>query len=504
MEANKTADKAAPKKKAPPKNKSADNNIITEDIPHTEVANDQTPTVRIAGKEVTIQDEIQNQIAKFGIADAGIAKLKEEYGALVILDDKDKEGYEAVKKAWNDVRSKRTGLEKKGLDLRNGYNVIGKAIKGEEDRLIKLITPLEDDLYEKWKAIDQAKEAEKQRIKDEEERRLMGRVEDLLANGMILRDGFYQLGDTISMDVATLRAMPDDQYNKLLGVVKARKKELDELAKLKLEEENRQKEQQRQEQEKLREEQEKLRQQQEDLRKQQQELEDQKREAALARRQMRLATITRAGFVAVQGGQYQYSTPIMRTPIIILQDHLELPEAEFNDMMKLRESEVEKSNKEYQDHLTEENRKKELEEKQKEEVRIAREKKEHYIAQALEGAGMTFFKSRGFFNFTNQVTDFDVDIASLIELEEADITAKAKEIGKRIQTAIEVERQQVADRKKKEEEDRQANLTDTQLIKEYVAALKAVPKPDAKKIKTAGAKARMVRITDFLKEIDIK
>src|SRR5690349_345249 len=125
-----------------------------QDIPHEEV---KLPDV------TDPEAQIKTEIAKFNLADAAIEKLKQEYGSLTITDVKDKAGYDAVKAAWQDTRSKRTGLEKKGLELRGAYKIITKAIGKEEDRLIKLLEPLETELHGKWKAIDD----EKERVKKE-------------------------------------------------------------------------------------------------------------------------------------------------------------------------------------------------------------------------------------------------------------------------------------------------------------------------------------------------
>ena len=133
--------------------------IPHEEMPHGNGAPVLQPTV------ATVDQQIKLELAKFTLADAGIAQLKKNYEGLEISGADDKEGYKKVREAWRDVQSKRTGLEKKGLELRGGYGVITKAIKAEEDRLVDLITPLEDGLHKKWKAIDD----EKERVKKEQE-----------------------------------------------------------------------------------------------------------------------------------------------------------------------------------------------------------------------------------------------------------------------------------------------------------------------------------------------
>src|SRR5687767_9052478 len=147
-----------------------------EDIPHEPIESQQAEQGAPKVEEAEVIDDQKNleltisrEIKRFQLADAGIEQLKKQYGDLVITGIDDKDGYKAVKAAWNEVRSKRTGLEKKGLAIRTDYTVVTKAVKKEEDRLIDLITPLEDGLYKKWKAIDDEKEAEKKRKEKEEQ-----------------------------------------------------------------------------------------------------------------------------------------------------------------------------------------------------------------------------------------------------------------------------------------------------------------------------------------------
>lgn len=243
--------KAASKKPGGAANTGTANNH-TQDIEHEVVAQEPgKETTTVAVEVITVEQQIQNELAKFNLADQGIALLKEQFGALVINGPDDKIGYKAVKEGWNLVRSKRTGLEKKGKELRGDYTVITKAISGEEKRLTELITPLEDDLYKKWKAVDDEKDRLKKEQEEAEQKQLMARVEEVQTLGMTFTDGFYQIGGTISVDVASLRQFNDEQYGKLKQAIQNKKAEIDKAAadaeKLRQEQE----EQQRQDREKL-------------------------------------------------------------------------------------------------------------------------------------------------------------------------------------------------------------------------------------------------------------
>ena len=261
--------KAASKKNGGAVNTGTPGNNHTQDIEHEEVhvpEKDKQDTTTVAVEVLTVEQQIKNELVKFNLADAGIAKLKEEFGGLVISGPDDKVGYKAVKDAWGLVRSKRTGLEKKGKELRADYQVITKAIGKEEDRLIDLITPLEEDLYKKWKAIDDEKERLKREAEEAEQKRLMDRIEEVQTLGMTFVDGMYQIGSTITIDVASLRQFNDEQYGKLKQAIQNKKAEMDKAAadaeKLRQEQE----EKQRQDREALEKEREELRHQRREVR----------------------------------------------------------------------------------------------------------------------------------------------------------------------------------------------------------------------------------------------
>lgn len=207
-----------------------------EYIEHTHVetpAADKTEPVVLEAEaeEVNPEKQIKLEVAKLNLADTAIAELKEQYGNLTIAGVDDKAGYKAVKSAWSEVRSIRTGLEKRGLAIRNRIAQITKAVSKEEDRLIDLLTPLEDDLQKKYKAIDDEKIRVEKENQEKEQKRLMDRLEELVGMGMKLVDGFYRIGETISMDAATLRSLPDDQYDKLKQTVQAKNNELEQQRK---------------------------------------------------------------------------------------------------------------------------------------------------------------------------------------------------------------------------------------------------------------------------------
>jgi hypothetical protein len=281
-----------------------------EDIDHEHIERPAQEKAAPIVEEAVVVDDAKNleltiarEIKRFNLADAGIEALKKQYGELVISGVDDKAGYKAVREAWSEVRSTRTALEKKGLAIRNDYTVVTKAVKKEEDRLIDALTPLEEDLYKKWKAIDEQKEAEKKRLAEEEQARLNTRIDEIMADGAKFSDGYYGIGGTIAIDVATLRTMPDEQYGKLRGAVQAKAKELQEEADRLAEEKRVAAEKLAADQKKLKDEQDALQKQQADFQTAQAELARQKKEQEDARRGFRLDMLEAVGMTISAGGK---------------------------------------------------------------------------------------------------------------------------------------------------------------------------------------------------------
>lgn len=219
----------------------------------------------------TVETRIASEVAKFSFRDAKIQELKEQYGALAIKGVEDKEGYEAVRVALGIVKGARTGFENKRKDLKADYLKIGAAIDAEAKRLTLLIKPLEDKLQSEKDRIDEEKERAKKQKELEEQQKLNTRINELIASGMKFDGSMYAIGDDISIDVVTVKNMPDDKYDNLKQRVEAAKRRLDE------EEEQRQAEARRK-QEEFEKQQEQLKEQQAEQQRKQQELEDKERQ----------------------------------------------------------------------------------------------------------------------------------------------------------------------------------------------------------------------------------
>lgn len=461
-----------------------------EDIEHEDLGTNKPAQVTtVTAEEITVESQVKQEIVKFNFTDAAIDAMKKAYSGLTIADENDKEGYKAVKEAWNDVRSRRTGLEKKGLSLRQRYNEISKAIVKEEDRLIDMVKPLEDDLYKKWKTIDEAKEAEKKRKQEEEEQRTQQRIREITDLGMVLRDGFYQIGETISMDVATLRGMNDEQYVQLKGVIQ---KKAEELQRLREQEDQRKREEdERQQQERLRlqQEQQKLEQEREAFRKQQQELQQQQEEMKKQIREGRNNSMINIGFTRTPTG-YTYQTPIMEEPIRFDWDVLDVsPDSWAAFITDLKKKVV--------DHEIEHD--KYQKEKKEQEEKI--EQRKELVAAKMAAIGFTYQYRDQAFVFQKEAGTVSAWMASMIRMGDEDLQVYVDNI--EIQKNEIIEKQAEIDQKR--EAKRQELMGDKEIMREYIAELQKVKTP-ANVLKTDAHKNMLegirIQLQDYAKALE--
>lgn len=375
-----------------------------QDISHEEVKHENG--VSLIPKLVTPEDQIKLEIAKFNIAESGIAQLFQQFGELTIAGAEDKAGYKKVREAWREVQSTRTKLEKKGLELRNGYGVITKAIKKEEDRLVELISPLEDDLYGKWKAIDEEKDRVERERREAEEREAMARVEEVLGLGMVFRDGFYVVGDKISMDVATLRSLPLESYDKLKAAIVATVKFEADAAAFEAELKQREAEQLQREKDELARQQAEMKKAQEDLQRQKEELAQAQREAAKQKIENRIGKLVSLG-MKERDFDVHYNNGFSVGFSIPLENISGFSDTEFSNVLIQMESEIKRVNIEKADHEEKVNQEKE-----------AKAKKERFIADCMQKAGLNYEYNTKSFKFENEFFTTSLPMDELLAMSE--------------------------------------------------------------------------------------
>lgn len=232
----------------------------------------------VQDESAALEQQVKQELKKYNLADAKIAELKKKYAGLKVKDLKDKEGFVAVKTALSEVVSIRTGIDKKRLALTGDYRKIVDAINGEAKRLTALIQEVEEPLREEKDRIDRLVKEEKERKAREIQERLDNRVATLKEAGMTFDGSFYVCGDTIAMDVNTIRDMKDADFDFLKAKVEM---EAERIRKAAEEEEKRkaaEEAERKRQQEEFEKQQAELRKQQEEFKRQQEEMEKQRRE----------------------------------------------------------------------------------------------------------------------------------------------------------------------------------------------------------------------------------
>jgi hypothetical protein len=132
---------------------------------------------------VTIQ-RLQDDIERFGVADAAIAELKAKFAPLQIAGVDDLQGFEEVKRARLQVRKYRTKIEDVRKELKADSLEYGRKIDAEAKRLTGLILEVEGDLQAKESAIEQARLEIAQAAQRALEARRAQRIEEARAAGI--------------------------------------------------------------------------------------------------------------------------------------------------------------------------------------------------------------------------------------------------------------------------------------------------------------------------------
>lgn len=138
----------------------------------------------------TDQEFIDSQLKKYNVTDAALAEIKQRYGELAVHGPDDKAGYDAVKAAIADVRSIRTGIEKKRKELKDLALRYGRAVDDEAKRLTSEVSQIEERLKVE-------KERTDKEIEDKKNAAMLLRTQALIDAGFIFDGNFYYAGSVI-------------------------------------------------------------------------------------------------------------------------------------------------------------------------------------------------------------------------------------------------------------------------------------------------------------------
>lgn len=209
----------------------------------TGVAVQETQEIKILSPEeyeIEMQKKIAGELTKYSLPDTAIAALKTKYAGLTVTDISDKKAVKALKEALSDVVSTRTGIEAKRKDINAEYQRVVKDVNAEAKRLTELVVEIEQPLREEKERVDALEKEEKERKEREEQEKLNNRVATLKENGMEFDGSFYSIAN-ISMDIVTIKAMKDSDFDFLVAKVGLEaeriRKENEEKERLRLEQE---------------------------------------------------------------------------------------------------------------------------------------------------------------------------------------------------------------------------------------------------------------------------
>lgn len=190
------------------------------------------------------EETIKNELQKYNVTDAAIAKLNTDYMALTVKGVDDKAGYEVVKTARIDIKKRRVEVEKTRVQLKAESLEYGRRVDGEAKRITALLEPIENHLIGQEKIVDDEKARRKAEAEAKEAERVQARINQLESMGMGLIAGHYKLpygADGVAVPVAILKVCTDEQFAQF--VEKIREKKDTEDARLKAEEQRRLEEQ---------------------------------------------------------------------------------------------------------------------------------------------------------------------------------------------------------------------------------------------------------------------
>jgi hypothetical protein len=191
-----------------------------EEVGHIDPANviQLSPSTDV--KIINPQEQAAAEVAKFDIARSWISGKKEEYSTLTVNGVEDKEGLKKITEAWQEIKGKRFAVRDKHEELKAGYLIVGRAIDKEKNELTALLKEIEDPLKAQIERIENEKEQIRQQKDKEAQERIQARVVELLDNGVKLVGNFYTIGETVSVDISTIRDFDEVAYADFLGRVK--------------------------------------------------------------------------------------------------------------------------------------------------------------------------------------------------------------------------------------------------------------------------------------------
>lgn len=170
------------------------------------------------------------EIQKYDINEAKIKEFKKQFGNLSVKSLEDKDIIKKLEEGKKAVRSARTAVEAKRKELKAPYILVGEKIDEKAKSYTLLLKEIEEPIDAELDKIKAWEKEAAEKAEKEAEARLKTRMSELQAAGLAFNGAYYAIGETISMDISTIKGWDDDDYNVFLAKVKLEKQKLDEAA----------------------------------------------------------------------------------------------------------------------------------------------------------------------------------------------------------------------------------------------------------------------------------
>jgi hypothetical protein len=173
-------------------------------------------------KVPTFEELVKTELTKFDVVVPKIEELKAQCLPLTINGLDDVDGYKAVSDALKFVVKKRTSIEEKRKELKADSLAYGKAVDARAKEITLMLSPIEQHLREQKEQVDaellrieEAKEAEKQKVMEARHKSLLDVGMQLIGNQYVNEN----YGDYSSFPAINLETLSDDDFFEHLAIL---------------------------------------------------------------------------------------------------------------------------------------------------------------------------------------------------------------------------------------------------------------------------------------------
>lgn len=425
---------------------------------------DATPAdnVTIIDVEEQAEEITAKAISKYNLTDLKIAELKAKYEGLQITDFNDKTQKEVIKSADKEVGGLIRAVEKKRTELKAPFLKAGQLIDGEAKRITAILSEVYEPIKALVTAVKSHEKAEEERKKAEAEAELKRRVETIIEAGAKFDGAFYSLGDTISLDITSIKSLKEADFDFLIAKIKVEKERLDKLA----EEERKRKEEEEAERQRKDAE---LKQKQEELERKEKEQEErerkQKEEYEKQMLELRVMKLEAVGFIhdvkakTLKFHNTQGSVVLTHGNLLVFENNAEFAEQLEDWKQDIAELKVKEQEAQAE---AERKAKAEAEEAERRAKEDAEKKaREELINTRLELLNKHNFRHvRGKFSHVSGLDEYDLTIEQVTESLTEDFINLVEKCQSINEAWVESEKARI-------ENERKAKLSDAEAIKEY-------------------------------------